>query len=92
MKLCRLIREHHIDIVHTNGLVNFQAAIAARIENVELVWHLNDVNTPKFLQTLCLPFVRAGPPKIAIRQEVLPNIIFLIRLQWNRGSFSSTPR
>src|SRR5215472_16621531 len=29
--LRRLIREHHVEIVHTNGLMNIQAAIAARL-------------------------------------------------------------
>jgi glycosyltransferase involved in cell wall biosynthesis len=56
--------------------VNFQAAIAARIENVELVWHLNDVNTPKFLQTLCLPFVRAWASKIAISSRGVAEYYF----------------
>jgi glycosyltransferase involved in cell wall biosynthesis len=43
LALRRVIRRHEVKIVHTNGLQHLQAAIAARIEKVPLVWHLNDV-------------------------------------------------
>jgi glycosyltransferase involved in cell wall biosynthesis len=64
--LRRLIREHHVEIVHTNGLMNIQAAIAARLERVKLVWDLNDVGTPRLLRLTLLPLVRSWADRIAI--------------------------
>ncbi len=64
--LRRLIRECNAEIVHTNGVMNLQAAIAARLEAVPLVWHLNDVFTPKALRTILLPLVRSWSTQIAV--------------------------
>ena len=71
MALRRLIHTHHIDVVHTNGLMNLQAAIAARMEGTKLVWHLNDVVTPRALRTLCLPFVLSWADRIAISSKAV---------------------
>lgn len=71
MALRRLIRQYHIDVVHTNGLMNLQAAIAARMERAKLVWHLNDVVTPRTLRTLCLPFVLSWADRIAISSKAV---------------------
>ncbi len=61
----KLIRRHGTQIVHTNGLMNVQAAIAARLERVRLVWHLNDVNTPWTLRRAILPLVTFWADRIA---------------------------
>jgi len=61
-----LIREHNIQIVHTNGLMNLQAAIAARREGVRLVWHLNDIETPRLVRLGFLPLARAWADGIAV--------------------------
>jgi glycosyltransferase involved in cell wall biosynthesis len=74
--LCRLIQKHHIDVVHTNGLMNLQAAIAARMERAKLVWHLNDVVTPKALRALCLPFVLSWADRIAISSKAVGRYYF----------------
>lgn len=57
-KLRAIIREHNIQIVHTNSLRHLQGAIAARLERVALVWHLNDTSTPLPLRWMILPLVR----------------------------------
>lgn len=51
----RIIREHNVSVVHTNSLRHLQGAIAARLEGVPLVWHLNDMSTPRLLRCLLLP-------------------------------------
>ena len=75
-KLRRLIREQRIEIVHTNGLMNLQAAVAARLERARLVWHLNDVGTPKPLRFLLLPLVRHWADRIAVASRAVADYCF----------------
>jgi glycosyltransferase involved in cell wall biosynthesis len=65
-QLRRIIRERGIEVVHTNGLMNVQGAIAARLESVRLVWHLNDTFTPRLLRKGLLPLVRSWSTQIAV--------------------------
>jgi len=74
--LRKLIRETAIDVVHTNGLMNTQAAIAARLERVALVWHLNDVNTPRPLRLAILPLLRAWADRIAVAARAVSEFYF----------------
>jgi glycosyltransferase involved in cell wall biosynthesis len=76
--LRRLIREHTIEIVHVNGLMNLQAALAARLENISLVWHLNDVITPKLIRTAVLPLVRAWSAQIAVAAQAVGDHYFSV--------------
>jgi glycosyltransferase involved in cell wall biosynthesis len=76
MELRRLIRERHIDIVHTNGLMNLQTPVAARLEGVGLVWHLNDLGTPKLLRLMFLPLVRAWSDRIALAARAVGQYCF----------------
>lgn len=39
-RIISIIRTERIDIVHSNGLLSLQAAVAAKITNKPLVWHL----------------------------------------------------
>jgi glycosyltransferase involved in cell wall biosynthesis len=71
-----LIRKHHIDIVHTNGLMNIQAAVAARFEKVKLVWELNDVDAPKLLRLAVLPVLRLWAERIAIAAKAVGQYYF----------------
>lgn len=74
--LRRLIRERHIEIVHTNGVMHLQAAVAARLERVALVWHLNDVSTPKLLRTLLVPLVRRWADAIDLASRAVGDCYF----------------
>lgn len=69
--LRRIMRERKIDVVHTNGLMNLQAAIAAQFEHVPLVWHLNDTYTPLPLRSAILPLVRRWASQIAIAADAV---------------------
>jgi glycosyltransferase involved in cell wall biosynthesis len=54
----RLIRERGIDLVQIAGLVNPQAAIAARFEHVPVVWQLLDTRAPWPVALVSMAFVR----------------------------------
>jgi len=61
-----LIRRHRIQIVHTNGLMHLQAAVAARLGAVPLVWHLNDVETPPLVLPIFPRLVRRWADSVAV--------------------------
>jgi glycosyltransferase involved in cell wall biosynthesis len=66
-----VIRDRGIQVVHTNSLRHLQAAIAARLEGVPLVWHLNDTGTPLMLRWLILPALRRWAHVIAVSAAAL---------------------
>jgi glycosyltransferase involved in cell wall biosynthesis len=41
--LVKLIRQHQIDMVHTNSLVSLEGALAAKWANVPHVWHIREI-------------------------------------------------
>lgn len=53
-----IIRENEIDLVMIGGLVNPHAAIAARRENIPVVWQILDTRTPRLLVKLMMPVVK----------------------------------
>lgn len=71
-----IIRKHHVDVVHTNGLLHLQAAVAARLENVALVWHLNDVNSVRFLKKAMQPIVRMLAHQVAVAARAVGKFYF----------------
>lgn len=71
-----LIRETHAQIVHTNGLMNLQAAVAARLEGVRLVWHLHDISAPRAVRAVCLPLLYAWANRIAVVARALTEFYF----------------
>lgn len=75
--LRRLIRKHQIQIVHANGLINLQAPLAARLEGVRLVWHLNDLSLPRWLCRLFLPALRCWADRIAVSSRAVLHHCFL---------------
>jgi glycosyltransferase involved in cell wall biosynthesis len=56
-RIRRLIRERRIDLVEIDGLINTQGAIAARLEQVPVVWQLLDTRAPVTLRRLLTPVV-----------------------------------
>ncbi|HLW79243.1 MAG TPA: glycosyltransferase, partial [Terriglobia bacterium] len=76
LALRRLIRESNATLVHTNGLMNLQAAMAARLEGVRLVWHLNDLGAPRAVRRVCLPFLRSWADRIAVGARAIGEFYF----------------
>lgn len=56
-RIRRLIREERVDLVVVGGLVNPQAALAARLEHVPVVWQILDSRTPWLLRRVFMPVV-----------------------------------
>lgn len=59
----RLIWKHKVDIVHVNGALNVQVALAARLAGAKLLWHLNDVRRSIFTRLVAL-FLAILPHKV----------------------------
>lgn len=60
------IRAGRAQVVHVNGLMQFQAALAARWAGARLLWHLNDTLTPAPLRRLFRPILRRMPHALAL--------------------------
>lgn len=43
LPLVKTIRQHRIDIVHTNSLVSFEGALAAKLAGVPHMWHIREL-------------------------------------------------
>jgi glycosyltransferase involved in cell wall biosynthesis len=74
--LRRLIRDQNANIVHTNGLLHTQAAIAARLEGVGLIWHLNDCDTWRAFRLAFLPLVETLADRVAIAARAVGEYYF----------------
>jgi len=74
--LRRLIREHRIEVVHTNGVMHLQAAVAARLEGIALVWHLTDTQSLRLVRSVCLPLVCRWADRIAISARAVADYYF----------------
>ncbi len=64
--LFRLIRSEKVDIVHANGGLNIQVSLAAKLAGAKLLWHLNDVRSPKLLKWLLLALFRILPDEVVV--------------------------
>ncbi len=62
--IAKIIKKERIDIVHVNGLLALQAAVAARIVKKPIVWHLISTIYPKSLVLLLRPFITRWANKI----------------------------
>ncbi len=71
-----LLKQERIDLVHANGLCNLQAPLAARLEGIPLVWHLNDVGTPRLLVRLFLPLLRRWASAVAMSAKAVSSYYF----------------
>lgn len=68
-ELRRLMRFSRIDLVHVNGMIHFHDALAARLEGVPVVWHLNDTSTPDLLRWALLPLVMRWATVVGVASE-----------------------
>jgi len=60
-------RQHHPDIVHLNGLMMLQPALAARLEGIDIVWYLVSDNIyPRWLVKSVMPFVNRAADRVVL--------------------------
>ncbi len=53
--IVKVIRGEQIDVVHVNGVTNLQPVFAALLCGKPVVWHLNDMLTPKIFVRMVSP-------------------------------------
>jgi glycosyltransferase involved in cell wall biosynthesis len=75
ISLMRLIKRTKVDIVHANGILCLQGALAAKLAGVKLVWHLI-MEYPRLLKSLLLPFLYLLPDRIPVVAEVVGRYYF----------------
>lgn len=99
-----LLRDQNIDLVQAHGPTNPQAAVAARLENLPIVWQLLDTRAPMFLRRGCMPIVtrlahvvmstgrsvaRAHPGTDSLGDRL---ITFVPPVEWQRFSWTWADR
>ena len=67
--IARIINREHISILHTNGLLNLQAPVAALLMRRKIVWHLVGSIYPRPLLRLLMPFIRLVSDRIVLIAE-----------------------
>lgn len=71
-KLAKLIRDHRIDLVHTNSVVSLEGALAAKLAGVPHVWHCREmftVTNPKFQPMVPVNWV--APVMLALSDHII---------------------
>lgn len=59
LRFCHIIVRERIDIVHVNGITNFLPVVAATFFNRPVIWHVNDMLTPKWIFNILVnPFLK----------------------------------
>lgn len=54
-EISRIIKFNNIDVVHVNGATNLQPVLAGIITGRKIIWHFNDMMTPKWYVKLIQP-------------------------------------
>ncbi|MDD3453878.1 MAG: glycosyltransferase family 4 protein [Methanobacteriales archaeon] len=61
-----IIKRRNIDLVHVNGILNFQATIAAYICNKKVVWHLMSSLYPAIIIRVMMPIIKKIADEIIV--------------------------
>jgi len=71
-----IIKQQRIDVVHVNGPLNYQVALAANKSNAATVWHFNDTLTPAPLRQLSSQLARRWADVIAVAADAVHDYYF----------------
>ncbi len=69
-QMCRMIRSSRPDVVHLNGMMSFQGAVAAYWCKIPIVWHFASTSYPKWLVRLLMPIIAKRAHVVPIAQGV----------------------
>lgn len=69
--IVKIINRENIDIIHVNGLLSFQAPMAALLTRKKVVWHLISSLYPKNLVSCLMPFIKIIADQIVVVAEKL---------------------
>ena len=70
------IRDADPDLVHVNMSFNFQSAVAARLSDSRVLWHLNDVNAPWPLSRVVAASAKALSDTIVVSSNAVNEYYF----------------
>jgi len=76
VKLARVMREHRVDVVHTNSMfAHIIGGIAARLSGLPCIWHMQDIVSPRLLWGLIRKTVKLMAPSLATRVVVVSKAV-----------------
>lgn len=89
--LARLIRGHRIDVLHVNGVTNIQPVVAARLTGRPVLWHLNDMQTPRWFVRRALSLMRGPKTRLLVASDALVSHYDLDDIQGVRWEWMPAP-
>lgn len=75
-QVANIINEKGIDVVHVNGPLNYQVALAANKSNAASVWHFNDTLTPTPLRQLSSHLAQRWVDVIVVAADAVHDYYF----------------
>ncbi|WP_241987179.1 glycosyltransferase family 4 protein [Halorubrum sp. SD690R] len=75
-QISALIREHNIDAVHANMVVNFQTILAATRTETPVAWHFNDTLTPSPVKQISANMGEQWADKIVVAADAVHDYYF----------------
>ena len=91
-KIYKIIKLENINIVDTNGIINFVPVLAAKLNRARVIWHLNDTVTPRIVRKFFLPLVRLFADRIILQGERIGQYYFGNNTTfWNKSVILHAP-
>lgn len=90
-RICTIIRAEEIDVVHTNGIMNFLPAVAAKLSGAKVIWHLNDTLTPWIIRKPFLLLVKLFSDRIALAAKAVGMLYFGNSKMWYKSTILYAP-
>lgn len=69
----KIIRMYKPDVIHANGIINLLPVIVGWLLNIPVVWHMNDMMTPKVLVTILAKLMRNRNIFVVVAAEAVAN-------------------
>jgi glycosyltransferase involved in cell wall biosynthesis len=88
VNILRIIRSLEIDIVHVNGAANLQSLTAGLLSRKPVIWHFNDLLTPRWLVRILRPLFYS--PRL-LMAAATPAIVDYYGVQGNDWSILPAP-
>jgi glycosyltransferase involved in cell wall biosynthesis len=72
-KIASVARKERADIIHCNGLVQIAGGLAAKRAGCRIMWHLNDLAVPRYLQCVFRPVVESLSDLVVFASKAVEN-------------------
>jgi len=90
-RICAIIKAEKIDVVHTNGIMNFLPAVAAKLSGKKVIWHLNDTVTPWIIRKPLLLLLKLFSDRIALAAKAVGTHYFSNGKLWHKSTILYAP-